>query len=386
MVGRVFTRALEAILLLLLFSILDAYHLGTMPRSTPLMLFNRGRGGQMPIYAGKHHSVFSSSTISTNVIASSRNGIESDEKSLAEKLRVGVYFSLWYAFNIAYNIYNKRALNMAPALTYSIGFLQLFVGLIYVVPLWLCGLRAKPEITGDQIRSLIPVTICHALTHLGAIVSLGAGAVSFTHIVKAAEPAVSAFLSAIFTKSFLPLPVYLSLLPVMGGVALASLGELSFSMIAFVAAMISNVASASRGIVGKGVLKSPPGKNMNAQNLYAVMTILSAAMCLPVALAIEGKVLVPTIQAMIAGGVHVTFAFQTFMSALTYYLYNEVAFLALDSVAPVTHALGNTIKRVVIILTSVVVFGTTLTTRGAIGSTIAIVGVLLYSLAKDYFN
>ena len=30
----------------------------------------------------------------------------------------------------------------------------------------------------------------------------------------------------------------------------------------------------------------------------------------------------------------------------SYYRYNEVAFLTLDSVAPVTHALGNTIKRV----------------------------------------
>jgi solute carrier family 35 protein E1 len=58
----------------------------------------------------------------------------------------------------------------------------------------------------------------------------------------------------------------------------------------------------------------------------------------------------------------------------------------LDQVAPVTHALGNTIKRVVIILTSVIVFGTTMTTQGAIGSAIAIGGVLLYSLAKNKFK
>jgi hypothetical protein len=32
-------------------------------------------------------------------------------------------------------------------------------------------------------------------------------------------------------------------------------------------------------------------------------------------------------------------------------------------VAPVTHALGNTIKRVVIIIASVVVFGTTMTSQ-----------------------
>ena len=32
-------------------------------------------------------------------------------KSLKEKLKVGAYFGLWYAFNIAYNIYNKKVLN-----------------------------------------------------------------------------------------------------------------------------------------------------------------------------------------------------------------------------------------------------------------------------------
>lgn len=54
--------------------------------------------------------------------------------------------------------------------------------------------------------------------------------------------------------------------------------------------------------------------------------------------------------------------------------YNEVAFLALNSVAPVTHAVGNTIKRVVIILASVIVFKTPMTTLGATGSAIAIFG------------
>ena len=260
------------------------------------------------------------------------------------------------------------------------------MGLVYVLPLWGLGIRKSPSLSNEDIKKLIPVTICHALTHIGAIISLGAGAVSFTHIVKAGEPAVSALLSGVFLKSYLPLPVYMTLLPVIGGVALASLGELSFSLLAFSSAMVSNVASAARGIVGKGVLKSPPGKNMNAVNLYGVMTIMSAILLAPFTLAIEGSQIMPTVNRLVAAGTFKTFCTTTFMSALTYYLYNEVAFLALDSVAPVTHALANTIKRVVIILTSVVVFGTTLTQRGALGSAIAIVGVLLYSLAKDYFK
>jgi solute carrier family 35, member E1 len=33
---------------------------------------------------------------------------------LQKTLKVGVYFGLWYLFNIGYNIYNKTALNMLP--------------------------------------------------------------------------------------------------------------------------------------------------------------------------------------------------------------------------------------------------------------------------------
>jgi drug/metabolite transporter (DMT)-like permease len=74
----------------------------------------------------------------------------------------------------------------------------------------------------------MPVALMHALAHISAVISLGAGAVSFTHIVKAAEPAFTSLFSALFLKQFFPLPVYLALVPVMGGVAVASLTERKF--------------------------------------------------------------------------------------------------------------------------------------------------------------
>jgi len=71
------------------------------------------------------------------------------------------------------------------------------------------------------------------------------------------------------------------------------------------------------------------------------------------------------------------------LGGASYYAYNEVAFLALGKVNPVTHAVGNTIKRVVIIVASVVAFKTPMSTGSIIGSSIAIAGTLLYSLAMN---
>jgi solute carrier family 35 protein E1 len=51
---------------------------------------------------------------------------------------------------------------------------------------------------------------------------------------------------------------------------------------------------------------------------------------------------------------------------------------------PISHAVVNTIKRVVIIVVSVLVFRNPMTSQSIAGSAIAVIGVLLYSMAKHY--
>jgi len=80
------------------------------------------------------------------------------------------------------------------------------------------------------------------------------------------------------------------------------------------------------------------------------------------------------------------FVMSMLYSGLYYYLYNEVAFLALGQLDPVSHAVSNTMKRVVIIIASIIVFRTPVTTLGVIGSSIAILGTLGYSMAKNTFS
>jgi hypothetical protein len=197
-----------------------------------------------------------------------------------KKIKIASLFALWYILSVGYNIFSKRVLNLAPELAWTTAWLQMALGLLYVGPMWLSGMRVKPELTKGEIMRLLPIAFLHTLVHVGGVISMGAGAgaVSFTYIVKASEPAISAALSALVLKSFLPLPVYLTLIPVMVGVALTSVSELTFSWKAFNYAMLSNVASASRGIVGKRTMRARAlGKNMNAMNLYAVLTMTTVS-------------------------------------------------------------------------------------------------------------
>ena len=94
-----------------------------------------------------------------------------------------------------------------------------------------------------------------------------------------------------------------------------------------------------------------------------------------------------TINSALATGLSAKYLWvQSLLAGAFYYLYNEVAFLALGRVNPVTHAVGNTIKRVVIIIASVIAFNTPISRLGVIGSSIAITGTLLYSLAKNKYG
>lgn len=305
--------------------------------------------------------------------------------ALMDTLSTGSYFALWYLFNIAYNIYNKKALNLLDY-PWTIATIQMFTGIFYFVPLWLTGLRKAPKLSNADLKTLFPIALCHTGVHIGAVIALGAGAVSFAHIVKASEPVVTCGLNALLLKEVLPLPVYLTLLPIIGGVAIASMKELSFTFLALGAAMLSNVSSSARGVLSKKTMSGKKiGENLDAQNLYAVLTAMSAVILIPVALALEGTGLFSSFKGAAVAGEMTSKSLATLLAlgGASYYAYNEVAFLALGKVNPVTHAVGNTIKRVVIIVASVIAFKTPMSTGSIIGSSVAILGTLLYSLAMN---
>lgn len=310
---------------------------------------------------------------------------EEPKSSMAETIQVGTYFALWYLFNIGYNIYNKQALNVL-AYPWTIATLQMATGIFYFVPLWLTGLRKAPKLSGSDLKTLFPIALCHTGVHVGAVIALGAGAVSFAHIVKASEPVVTCLLNFLFLGEVLPTAVYLTLLPIIGGVAIASMKELSFTVLALASAMLSNVSSSARGVLSKKTMSGVQiGENLDAQNLYAVLTAMATCVLIPMTLAIEGTAFFTAFKTLVANGDFTNKALGMLLGlgGMSYYAYNEVAFLALGKVNPVTHAVGNTIKRVVIIVASVVAFKTPMSTGSIIGSSIAIAGTLLYSLAMN---
>jgi len=298
------------------------------------------------------------------------------------------YFALWFALNIYYNIVNKQVLNAFP-LPFTVATAQLGIGAIYVSLSWLLRLRARPQTGKAGLKNLLPIALYHGSGQLFTVLSLGAAAVSFTHIVKALEPFFSALVAAVCFKQIFKTQVYLSLLPVVLGVAVACANDVSFGWLAFLTAMASNLAFALRANFSKSALavfKKEENSSMTPANVYGVVTILAFLLLLPLTLLWEGVDFQSSWLVATEKVESSALAYQLLLSGLFHYLNNEVMYLALDSVHPITLAVGNTAKRVFIIVASLLVFRNPISLTGGIGSGVGIAGVLVYSLTKQYYD
>ncbi|CAN0352079.1 unnamed protein product, partial [Hapterophycus canaliculatus] len=100
---------------------------------------------------------------------------------------------------------------------------QTAVGLVYLIPVWATGMQKVPKLTKEDLVKLLPISFLHAGGHLAAVLSMSAGAVSFTHIIKASEPVASTVIGPFFGVEAQPMSVKIFLLPIVGGVAFAAL-------------------------------------------------------------------------------------------------------------------------------------------------------------------
>ncbi|OAY50108.1 triose phosphate/phosphate translocator, chloroplastic isoform X2 [Manihot esculenta] len=292
-------------------------------------------------------------------------------------LLTGFFFFMWYFLNVIFNILNKKVYNYFPY-PYFVSVIHLLVGVAYCLVCWAVGLPKRAPIDRDLLLLLTPVAICHALGHVMSNVSFAAVAVSFTHTIKALEPFFNAAASQFVLGHQIPLSLWLSLAPVVIGVSLASLTELSFNWIGFISAMISNVAFTYRSIYSKKAMTG-----MDSTNVYAYISIIALLFCIPPAVLIEGPQLIQYgFRGAIAKVGLFKFITDLFWIGMFYHLYNQVATNTLERVAPLTHAVGNVLKRVFVIGFSIVVFGNRISTQTGIGTAIAIAGVAIYSLIK----
>ena len=293
-----------------------------------------------------------------------------------------MYFFFWYLGNYYYNITNKLALKAAggsKGFPMTIAALQLGVGVIYALFAWVApDMRRPPAITGADVVSMLPVAFCSMMAHCASVFALSAGAVSFGQIVKAAEPAFAAVLSTFVYGQTISKAKWLCLIPVIGGVVIASVTELDFAVSALVAASSANLFAAIKGNENKKLMDTPGIKDRlgSVGNQFAVTSILSFVMSLPMLVATEGS----KWSDFVAMAKSTPAVFNNLLlSGAFFYAYNELATMTIKKTNAITQSVANTAKRAIIIIGVALALGEALPFQKLLGSLICILGVFLYS-------
>lgn len=160
------------------------------------------------------------------------------------------------------------------------------------------------------------------------------------------------------------------------------MSEASFNWTGFLSAMGSNLTFQSRNVLSKKLMLKKKG-GMDNINLFSIITIMSFFMLLPFALLAEGAPLLPGALAATVGPAAVPALLQrAALAAACFHAYQQLSYMILQRVHPISHSVGNCVKRVIIIVASVIVFRNPVTTQNAIGTAVALAGVFVYSQVK----
>ncbi|KAF2308501.1 hypothetical protein GH714_010072 [Hevea brasiliensis] len=249
-------------------------------------------------------------------------------------------------------------------------------GTVMIIIMWALNLYHRPKLTSSQLTAILPLAVIHTLGNLLMNVSLGKVAVSFTHTIKAVEP----FFTVLFAALFLGERPYFwalsSLVPIVCGVALASFTEASFNWIGFCSAMASNVTNQSRNVLSKKFMVDKEEKLDNI-NLFSVITIISFILLVPTAIFLDGYKFTPSyLQSAANQGLNVReLCLRSLLTGFCFHSYQQVSYMILEMVNPVTHAVGNCVKRVVVIVSSVIFFQTPISPINSLASNLALTPV-----------
>lgn len=198
--------------------------------------------------------------------------------------------------------------------------------------------------------------------------------VSFTETVKSTAPAFTLLVSSFILKEKTSLMVKISILPVMGGLALCSANEAKFNFDGFIFAIATNLSECIQNVLSKrtlslGATKYNPGEMQYHSGLGSLFLQLPTLFVFSTD---KGWADLSDAQMCITYLINgICFHFQTIS-----------AYALMEAISPVTHSVANTVKRALLIWISVIIFKNTITFYSGLGTMIVFMGVLMYNKAR----
>ena len=306
---------------------------------------------------------------------------QKDESTLL--FRISVFMGLWYFMSGCTLFGNKHILSTLGCDPNVLAMSQMVstasFGAFKMYGPQLLGL-GKPQptpLSSQPFRNFIldmaVVGLMRFATVMLGLVSLKFVAVSFTETVKSSAPFFTVIFARVMLGERTSLMVNLSLIPVVGGLALCSATELSFNYIGFFAAVFNNVIDCVQNVFSKKLLNS----HYNYVNLQFYTSVAALIIQLPLML-----------YNHLGSWIRQEHAFSwelaicLLANGLAFHLQSVMAYAVMGLISPVTQSVANTLKRALLIWLSIIYFGNPVTPLSAVGTIICIGGVFAYNHAR----
>ncbi|PSN38915.1 Solute carrier family 35 member E1 [Blattella germanica] len=298
-----------------------------------------------------------------------------DTKQAKEVFTVLFFCILWYVISSSNNVIGKMLLNEFPY-PLTVTMVQLSSITIYSGPFFnMWGVRKFVDISWNYyIKVIIPLALGKFLASVSSHVSIWKVPVSYAHTVKATMPLFTVVLSRVILGEKQTLTVYLSLIPIITGVAIATLTEISFDMIGLISALIATMGFSLQNIFSKKVLHDT---GVHHLRLLHILGRLALIMFLPIWVFVDFQNVMQ--HPSLVSGENYRVLILLFLDGVLNWLQNIVAFSVLSLVTPLTYAVASASKRIFVIAVSLFMLGNPVTGTNVFGMTLAIFGVLLYN-------
>lgn len=303
----------------------------------------------------------------------------SEDRHLGKILRVCFLCLVWYSVSASSNVVGKLLLRDFPYPT-TRTIVQLLATVVLLIPaLRLLNIpKPKPFTTRYYAKWIVPLAIGKFLALGLSHVSIWRVPVSYAHTVKATMPLFVVGLSRLILRERQSWPVYLSLIPIIAGVFVATVTELSFDLTGLLAALLSTFLFSLQNIFSKKVLKEC---DIHHLRLLQILAQLALCLFIPFWLLFDGvgflhpgSTTAPSLSLRV-----VALAAADGFFAFTQ---NMVAFTMLSIVSPVSYSVANASKRIFVIAISIMLLRNPVSLSNAAGMSIAVLGVFFYNKAK----
>ncbi|CAM8961763.1 unnamed protein product [Rhodiola kirilowii] len=287
----------------------------------------------------------------------------------------------WYSSNIGVLLLNKYLLS-------NYGFkYPIFLTMChmtacslfsYVAVAWLKMVPMQTIRSRVQFMKIAALSLVFCASVVSGNISLRYLPVSFNQAIGATTPFFTAVFAYLMTMKKEAWLTYVTLIPVVVGVIIASGGEPSFHLFGFLMCVGATAARALKSVL-QGILLSSEGEKLNSMNLLLYMAPIAVVLLLPATLFMEDNVVGITL-ALARDDIRIIWLL-VFNSSLAYFV-NLTNFLVTKHTSALTlQVLGNA-KGAVAVVVSIMIFKNPVSLTGMLGYTLTVFGVILYGEAK----